>query len=408
MTSLSATSETRAPRAGRGRRARAPLAFGAALLLIGLNLRLSLAGIPTVLDDLRADLGLSRTAAGLLTTVPVLCFGLVAPLAPRLARRTGAEAALLGCMLALAAGIALRLAPAAGPLFAGTVVAGVAIAVANVLMPGIIKRDFERPGVMMAVYSTSLSGSAALGAGLTVPLEGALGSWRWALAAAAVPALVAAIAWLPAVAARDGVPVDPPPAVRLWRSSTAWLVTGTFAVQSMLFYTTVAWMPDILRDEGMSAGTAGGMLSIAMLLGVPSSMVVPILAGRMADQRPLLVGATMLWVAGLIGVIVSPDGGVAVWMVLIGLGQGAGISLALMLFVIRTPDGEHAAALSGMAQTVGYAAAAAGPLAIGALHEATHGWHTPLAVMLGTCGALLAFGLGATRPGMARGAPRAD
>jgi CP family cyanate transporter-like MFS transporter len=408
MTSRSATPDGPAAGRGRVRRARAPLAFGAALLLIGLNTRLSLAGIPTVLDDLRADLRLSRTTAGLLTTVPVLCFGLVAPLAPRLARRTGAEAALLGCMVALAAGIALRLAPATGPLFAGTVVAGVAIAVTNVLMPAIIKRDFERPGVMMAVYSTSLSVSAALAAGLTVPLEGALGSWRWALAAAAVPALVAAIAWLPAVSARDGVLVNPPPAVRLWRSATAWLVTGTFAVQSTLFYITIAWMPDILRDEGMSAGAAGGMLSIAMLLGVPTSMVVPILAGRLDDQRLLLVGATGLWVAGLTGVLVSPDSGAAAWMVLIGLGQGAGISLALMLFVIRTPDGEHAAALSGMAQTVGYAAAAVGPLAIGALHEATHGWHTPMAVMLGACGALLAFGLGAARPGMARAAPRDD
>jgi CP family cyanate transporter-like MFS transporter len=363
--------------------------------------------VPPVLDDVRRDLGLSSASAGLLTTVPVLCFGLVAPLAPRIARRTGLETLLLLCLLVLTAGIALRLVPSAGPLFAGTIVLGVGIAVANVVMPSIIKRDFPRPGPMMGIYSMSLSGSAAISAGLTVPLEGAFGSWRWALAAGAIPALIAVVAWLPALAARDSVPVDPPPPVRLWRNGTAWFVAGVFGTQSMLFFATLAWLPDILRAHGMSSGTAGAMLSIAMVLGIPSAFLIPILAGRMRDQRVLVVAAAMLWLAGLLGVLLSPSSAVAAWMVLIGLAQGASIALALILFVLRAPDDEHAAALSGMAQTVGYMMAAVAPLALGLLHDATGGWQAPLVAMLGGVVALLVCGLGAGRPRFVSGQRRA-
>jgi CP family cyanate transporter-like MFS transporter len=152
----------------------------AATMRVALNLRLAITSVSPVLDDLRDALSLSGTGAGLLTTAPVLCFGLAAPIAPLMGRRLGEETVVMGCMLALAAGIALRLIPAIPALFAGTIVLGVAIAVANVLLPSVIKRDFPRPGTMLGIYSVGLGGSGALGAGLTVPLEHGLGSWRWA------------------------------------------------------------------------------------------------------------------------------------------------------------------------------------------------------------------------------------
>jgi len=175
------------------------IAVGAALVLITVNLRLAIGSVPPVLDDIRDDLGLSSATAGLLTTLPVLCFAAGAPIAPRLARRFGQEALLLAALVSVIAGLLLRVPLSVVALFGGTLVLGIGIAVANVLMPSVIKRRFERPGVMMGMFTMALSLSAAIGAAFTVPLEGWLGSWRWALAAWAVPAAVAVVVWAPEV-----------------------------------------------------------------------------------------------------------------------------------------------------------------------------------------------------------------
>jgi CP family cyanate transporter-like MFS transporter len=384
---------------------RTPVLLGAALLLIAVNLRLPLTAVPPVLDDVRSALGLSSAATGLLTTLPVLCFAAAASVAPGLARRFGGELVLLGCVLAIAAGTAVRIVPTVIPLFAGTLIIGVGIALANVLLPATIKRDFVRPGTMMGLYIMLLNGGAALGAGLTVPLEHTLGDWRWALAVGGVPAVLAAILWLPAVLHARRWAADAPRArrVSLWRDRTSWKILALMGIQSSLFYSMVAWVPDILRETGMSAGTAGFMLSIAMLLGLPTSMIFPMLAGRMNDQRPLVAIAAALWAMGLLGLLLSPGTAPAVWMVILGLGQGAGIGLALTLIVVRAPDGDHAAALSGMVQTGGYAIGAAGPLIIGVVHDLSGGWTEPLLVMMAATVGMVVFGMGAGRPGMVRG-----
>jgi CP family cyanate transporter-like MFS transporter len=213
--------------------------------------------------------------------------------------------------------------------------------------------------------------------------------------------VLAALFWLPAVIARHGDPLPPrPPVASLWRDRTAWLVTGFFASQSTLFYATLAWVPDIMRAQGISSSTAGVLLSVAMGLGAPSALVVPVIAAKMRRQTPLAAGAVGLWTAGLLGLLLAPSGGALIWMILIGLGQGAGISLSLTLFVLRTPDGAHAAAMSGMANTVAYGLAAVGPFALGALHDLSGGWQLPIAVMLGICGTMLLCGLGASKPKM--------
>jgi CP family cyanate transporter-like MFS transporter len=388
-----------------GSRRGAAVLAGAALVLVTLNLRFALAAVPQVLDDIRAALGLSASAAGLLTTLPVLCFGLAAPLAPALARRLGQELIVLGCMVAVVAGIAVRLVPAVAPLFAGTLVLGVGIAVANVLMPSIIKRRFARAGAMMGLYTASFSVAAALAAGLTVPLEEALGDWQWALGAWALPALLACLAWLP-LARQGGAAPDPGSdrAVHLRADPVAWLVTGTFALQSALFYALLAWTPDILRAAGLSSGEAGAMVSLSMLCGIPASLLVPAVTVRRAAVVAAVGGG--LWIAGLVGLLLAPGGATALWMVLLGVAQGMGIAYALTLVVLRAPDSRHAAALSGLSQGVGYIVASLLPFLLGALHDLTAGWDVPVLVLVALGTALLGCGLAAARPGMV-GAGRA-
>ena len=378
---------------------RAAITVGASLVLIAINLRLALGSVSPVLDDIRDTLGLSSSTAGLLTTAPVLCFGLAAPLAPRLARRFGQEALLLFAVVGVIVGLLLRVAVESVVfLFAGTLLLGVTIAVANVLMPSVIKRRFPRPGLMMGLFTVSFSVSAALGAAFTVPLEEALGGWRPALAVWAMPAVVAALLWAPEVRRSGRGPSEGSGGVvRLWHNRTAWLVTGLFGLQSLLFFSLLSWTPDILRDAGLSSAQAGAWLSVAMLSGILPSLVLPTVAERIRDQRLLSLVATVPWMLGLVGLLVDPAGATWLWMLLTGIGQGAGISLALTLVVLRAPDASHAASLSGMAQGVGYTIAALGPLLLGVVRDVSGGWHAPIAIMLGVSVALLLTGLGAGR-----------
>lgn len=377
---------------------RTSLWLGAALLLVAVNLRLPIAGVPPIVDDVSAGLGLSAAAAGAITTLPVLCFAVAAPLAPSLGRRFGDEPVILACLLLLAAGAAVRLVPQALPFYAGTLVLGLGIALANVLIPSVIKRWFPRPGAMTGLYVTVMTGGAAVAAALTVPLARATGSWEWALAVWGAPSLLAAVVWLPAIRATRTVPGPPLPRVSLWRDRTAWLLTAMMGCQGLLFYAVLAWVPEIVADSGLDAGAAGVMLSIAMLLGIPTSLTLPVLAGRTDDQRPLVAVAGALWLAGLGGLLLSPATGTAAWMVLIGLGQGGGFSLAMALIVLRAADGPHAAGLSGMVQAIGYVIAGLGPFAVGAIHDATGSWEAPLGFLVAVAFGLLASGLGAARP----------
>lgn len=328
---------------------------------------------------------LSAAAASLLTTLPLVCLGAFATLSPRVGRRFGLERAVLVALLLLVAGSALRLVAPTPALFLGSATAGAGIAVGNVLLPAIVKRDFpDHTGPMMAVYSVALNGGAALAAGLTIPLEDALGlSWRTALALWGVPALVTAALWLPrALAAR---PVRTPPSAHargVWRSPVAWSVSLFMGLQSLEFYALSAWLPTLLRDDGTSAATAGLMLSLMGAAGIAASLVVPVIAARSVRQRGLAAVGAAGFLAGLVGLLVAPSEGALAWALLLGVGQGTCISLALTLFVLRTRSAEAAGELSGMAQTVGYLIAAGGPLAAGALHDLSNGWTVPVAALL--------------------------
>jgi CP family cyanate transporter-like MFS transporter len=384
-------------------RVKTPLWLGIALLLIALNLRVGITSVPPVLEDVRADFGISTSTTGLLTALPVLCFGLFGFVAPALARRWGPETVLLGCLAAIAGGILVRLAPEVTALFAGTLLIGAGIAVCNILVPVVVKRDYERPGSMMGIYTMAMNGGAGLGAGLTVPADHALhGSWRIALALWVVPVLAAIALWIPAVrlARREAdaaVAADAPagPRPSLARDPVAWALAAFFGIQSTLFYSCVAWVPDVVRDAGMSEATAGVMLALIMIFGLPTAMAMPVLATRFSDQRPLVLATGALWIGGLAGLLLSPGTATPLWMVMLGMAQGAGIALALTLIVLRAPDGRTAAALSGMVQSVGYLVVPIGPVVLGLLHDATHGWHATVATMLAVAGVFVVAGLAA-------------
>jgi MFS transporter, CP family, cyanate transporter len=372
------------------------------ILLLAANLRPALTALAPLIGEVRADTGLSNGVAGLLTALPLLAFGLLSPVAPRLARRIGMERALLASLLVLAAGILVRSAGPVALLFVGTAVLGAAIAVGNVLLPGLVKREFpDRAGLATSVYSTAMGVAAALAAGASFPISQQTGlGWRLSLALLAVPAVLAAVAWLPLVrGGGDAKASDRDPrGISLWRSPLAWQVTLFMGLQSLAYYVTLTWLPLILRETaGLSAAQAGWMLALAQAVGIASMFVAPVLAGRTPSQRGVLASAVALSGAGTLGLLVSPGAATALWVVLIGLGQGACFSLALTFFALRAPDPEHAAALSGMAQSVGYLLAASGPFLFGVLRDATNAWTVPLALLLAIVSCLMVTGLGAAR-----------
>lgn len=362
---------------------RHPVLLGAAIALMAFNLRPAVASVGPVLPEVRAAVPLSGPATALLTTVPVLCFGLLAVAAPRLARRAGIEPVLMAVVLAVAAGLLVRVSDGAALLFAGTVVVGGAIAIGNVLIPPLVKRDFpQRPGLMMGVYTMAVSGSAAVAAGATVPLGEQIGlGWRGALGVWAVPAVLAALAWLPQVRGHTRPPAPPPPGASLLRDRLAWQVTVFFGLQSLSFYAVLAWLPSIYREHGFSPVAAGVLLSVAGLVQIPVTLVLPGLASRAAHQVGYAVVATALIGVGLAGVLVAPTAAPYLWAVLIGVGQGACFALGLNFFVLRTRRVVDTARLSAMAQSIGYVVCAFGPLLVGVLHDATGSW-TPSLVLL--------------------------
>jgi CP family cyanate transporter-like MFS transporter len=386
-----------------------PVLLMVGIVLASLNMRAALASVSPLVGEISESFGLSSTATSLVTSVPVLFLGVGAMFAPWLGRRFGTERVLLAALLLLGAGILMRVVPATAALYGGGLLIGVAISLLNVLMPGLIKRDFpDKAASMTSVYTGSMITGATLVAATSVPLEKAFGgSWEASLAVWSLLAAVAALAWLPQVliargrtghehrvapvAAGGGVPRS------VWRSGLAWQVTLFMGLQSLWSYVLIAWMPTIFTDHGMSRSTAGVVFAFNNLIQVAGAFCVPLLAGRMRSQRPLIVLVTSLVAAGYVGLMVAPVSGAWLWSGILGVGQGGAVGLALTLIVLRSGDAVTAARLSGMAQTIGYLLAAAGPLAAGAVYQATGSWTVPIALMLGVCAAALVVGLFAAR-----------
>ena len=369
------------------------------LVLVALNLRPALSSMAPVLGQVSEGLGLNASQAGLLTTLPVLCLGLFAPLAPALARRFGSERVIVGILVTLALGIGVRSTFGVTGVFLGSLMAGASIGIIGVLLPGIVKRDFpQHAGTLTGVYTMALCLGAAMAAGATVPLAQHFdGSWALGLGFWGLPALLAMLVWLPQARHGHGLHKVAYRVRGLWRDPLAWQVTLYMGLQSSLAYIVFGWLPSILIDRGLSAVEAGLVLSGSVMVQLFSALAAPWLATRGKDQRLAVVIVMSLTLAGLLGLLLAPLSGIWGWAVVLGLGQGGTFALALTLIVLRSKDAHVAANLSSMAQGVGYTLASMGPFAVGLVHDMTGGWAAVgwIFAVLGT-GAIV-FGLGAGR-----------
>ncbi|MFF8595679.1 CynX/NimT family MFS transporter [Streptomyces sp. NPDC015220] len=387
------------------------------IVLSALNLRPAITSLGALLEEVRDGLGMSGSVAGLLTSVPPLCFAVFGVMAPRLARRFGPAAVVCAGMAAIAAGLLIR--PYVGntaAFLAASALALMGIAVSNVLMPVIVKRWFpDRVGSMTGLYSMALALGTSTAAAVTVPLTGALGdSWKSGLAVWAVLAVAAVLPWLPLVrdrgtaresaapapatrtparqdgaatgsAQREDVRPEAPreeqaPALRITRSRTAWALAVFFGLQATAAYITMGWMAQIFRDAGVSAGTAGLLLAVTMVMGVPLAFVIPRLATRLPHQGPIVLVLGVCGLAGYAGLYLAPAAGAWAWAVLLGVSNCA-FPLALTMVGMRARTGAGVAQLSAFAQSTGYLISIPGPLLVGVLYQSSGGWGLPIALM---------------------------
>lgn len=380
-----------------------PYMMIAGIILIAFSMRSALTSVGPLVGFIREDLLLSNSIAGMLTTVPLLAFGFLSPLVPGIGYRFGTERTLFVALLILIAGIFLRSTGFIFTLFAGTAFIGAGIAVCNVLLPGLVKQRFsEKAGLMTSVYTTAMSSLAALASGVSIPMmQGLQMGWQGSLAFWSIMVIVALAVWLPQIGT-SGKPTQKT-AYRssqkgLWGSMLAWQVTLFMGLQAFLFYCTIAWLPSILQQQGISLSSSGWLLSLVQVISLPASFLAPVLASRMTNQRVMAAGVGLLSLLGFAGLLIGGNELVLFTsLILLGLSQGASISLALTFIVIRAVHVRQAAELSGMAQSVGYLLAAVGPMFIGFLFDLTHSWTLPLVTLILISAMLVIAGLGAGR-----------
>jgi len=363
--------------------------FVTGILALAFNLRGAIAGLPPVFPELASALHLSPAAVALLAAAPVLCFGVFSFVAAPLARRFGEERVLLASLVLLAAGLLARGGWPGPMLFPGTVLAGAAIAVMNVLLPSLVKRRRpEQAGLLIGVYLLAMVAGAILASLIAVPVYQSSGSARLALGLWVLPALAGALAWLPQRRFRTipagprGGPSGAPPLVKVSRHALAWQVMGYMGLQSLIYYSALSWLPVMLRDRGAGAEHAGSLLALMNFGNAVTALLVPTFAQRARDQRWLIGATAIITAAGVAGIWFAPLPGAPAWTLLLGLGQGSALGLSIYFTAARAPDSVTAASLSAFTQGGGYLVATAGPLIVGFLHAATGTWTASVLVML--------------------------
>ncbi|HEY0717207.1 MAG TPA: MFS transporter [Streptosporangiaceae bacterium] len=380
---------------------------------LAFNLRAAITSLPPVYPELQSKLHLSAASITILAATPVLCFSVFSGGAAWLSRRFGEERVLFGALIGVSAGLLLRGALPRTLLFPGSILALGSIALMNVLLSSMIKRRWpQRAGLLIGIYLTALSGGAVIASLISVPLfNGSGGSVKLTLGLWGLPALVAALMWITQLrygppprqpAGSAGPPHGPAGPARpgAYRQPLAWQVTAFMGLQSLLYYATVSWLPELFRDRGDSAGTAGVLLGVLGLGNLLTSLLTPMLAQRSRGQRVIVLPAVVVTAAGLAGSLWAPLGSAVFWVLILGAAQGATLGLGIFFTVARAPDPVTAASLGSMAQSVGYLLSAAGPLAVGFLRAATGSWTVPVVLLLALCAVELIMGLLAGRDRM--------
>lgn len=358
------------------------------LLITAANLRTPLTVTGPVLENICRTFGLDAFGAGLLNFIPLLMFALLAPLASWLGNRFGLEKTLWSAVWLIVIGSVLRITGSAEALWLGTLTLSAGIAAANVLLPPLIKRDFTDHTVKyIGLYASTMAITASLASGTAVPLaQASRFGWSLSLGIWLLPALVALVVWLPllnraraAHAARRSTP--PTPLRSPWGSLLGWQVSLFMALQSMVFYTLIAWFTPYAQASGFSQQSAGWLLFLYQVIAVAANLSCMVALKKLHDQRAIGLAASLAIFIGLAGLLLMPQLA-ALWLIIAGLGAGASMVTCLSLFSLRAGDHQQAAQLSGMAQCVGYGLAALGPLAFGLIHERFASWHAALATLL--------------------------
>jgi CP family cyanate transporter-like MFS transporter len=373
-----------------------------ALLTLAFNLRPVAVSVGPVLQEISRDIGLSGTSAGLLTSLPTLCFAAFGALAPGFARRVGAHTAIALSLAALVLGQAARLLTSSSVAFLGlSVLALGGMAVANVLLPSLVREHYpHRVGLATALYSLTMTIGVTLASSVTVPLAHALGGWRASLTAGVIAAAVALACWLPLARHRPAPHHGDIRHVSLGmiaRTKLGWALAIMFGCQSAQAYTIFGWLPSVYRSAGMDEVNAGLMLGIATGVGIIPSFLIPAYVARTRNPSILFLSIVACLVAGYLGLMLDPLGFPALWALLLALGT-ASFPLLLALFGTRARTPTATAALSGFAQSVGYSLASLGPLSFGLLHTVTGGWTVPISVQLSLTVPMVIAGLYACRP----------
>lgn len=358
------------------------------IILLASTLRGPITSVGPLVPAIRDSLGVSNTVVGAISTVPLLAFALVSPFAPKLANRIGIEKTIFLSLIILAIGIITRSISGVVLLFIGTALIGIAIAFGNVLLPGFTKMSFPfKVGIMTGIYSVSMNVFGALATGISVPMSEIKGiGWQGSLGAWVLLVGIALIIWYlqtkKPLTASEFVRNEAQKKNNMWMSFTAWQVTIFMGIQSLMFYTALAWLPEILQLYGYSSNEAGWIVSLMIFSTIPFMFFIPVVADQLKNQVILGVLTGLSFILGVLGLLYGSYSYVAIYTILIGVGCGSGFSLTMMFFSLRTKDGFEAAELSGMAQSFGYLLAATGPVLFGGIHDLTNSWTAPLMMLL--------------------------
>lgn len=371
------------------------------IIFVGASLRSPISSIGPLVPFFTEDLDINNTTVGLLNTLPLIAFAFFSPFIPKIARKYGMEIPLMIAMVFLTVGILIRGMDGTFMLFFGTAIIGMAIAVGNVLSPGLIKATFPfKVGIMTGLYTFSMNIVSALSAGLSVTVATSPDyDWRTALAMWGIFPLVGAIVLIlrmpRTLEERKKIfkKIDDKPSQSLWHSKLAWVVTFYMGLQSLIPYTLFAWLPAMLIEKGFTQTTAGWLMTIYQLGVLPTTFIAPVIAYKFAGQKILGMTSGLMWSVGLIGIFLMPEHWMIIpFLIVTGVGAGTTFSLAMMFFVLRTNTVEQSAQLSGMAQSVGYILAATGPLFLGMIAEYTGTWNIPLIILIGVSFLIAFFG----------------
>lgn len=382
---------------------RASFVILAGLVLLSFNLRPAAVSVGPVLAEVRAALGMSPVAAGLLTSLPVLAFAVFGALAPAAARRIGVHRVTLLALIAAVIGLAGRVLTSSETLFLVlSMLALGGMAMANVLIPSLVKLHFPHDvGRVTSIYTAALSVGLTASLLLTVPVAHAGGSWRWGLGIWAVLALLSALPWIGLVA-HDRNLDQGPRTIRfsdVARTRLGWAMACFFGLQSMQAYAVFGWFAQLWRDNGYSAGQAGALVALLAGVSIPLSLWAPAAVARRTDQARILLVVMLCYPIGYVGLMFAPHDLAIVWAIFAGIGA---VTFPIVLVLIglraRTPQGT--AALSSFTQSTGYLMAVLGPFGVGTLYDATGGWTAPLGLLLVLMVPQILVGMYVARPAM--------